>query len=339
MIQFAVPGEIDQPTGGYAYARRILAEWQTQGIDAAILPLPGSFPYPGERDLKLCRDVFSITEGALLIDGLAFGAFPEDLAALVGARTVALVHHPLCDEQGLDEETRTQLEKSERRALSMAARVVATSPNTGRDLIERFDVLEERLTVAIPGTDAAVQAAISYGEPRLLSVGAVTPRKGYGDLINAVATCADLEWRCDIVGALDRDTEEVDRLDGLIRSLGMQDRVTLCGPVDDISDYYISADLFVTASLHEGYGMAVTEALAHGLPVVTTTAGALAETAPCARHVPAGDPAALAMALRPLIADRANRLDLARECRAFAKELPDWAKTARIVAQAVDAVR
>ena len=85
--------------------------------------------------------------------------------------------------------------------------------------------------------------------------------------------------------------------------------------------------------------MAVVEAMAHGLPVVTTDAGALAETASCARLVSPGNAAALAEALRPMLAARAERVALGATCQCFAQALPGWDETARRVAQAVEAVR
>ena len=91
-IAFAIPGDIDLPTGGYGYDRRLLAEWQRMGVAARHLALPGSFPSPTQADLAetrrqllSCRD-----DETLLIDGLAYGAFPESLAAGLTGRVVAL---------------------------------------------------------------------------------------------------------------------------------------------------------------------------------------------------------------------------------------------------------
>ena len=101
-IAFAIPGDIDLPTGGYGYDRRLLAEWRRMGVAARHLALPGSFPSPTQADLTetrrqllSCRD-----DETLLIDGLAYGAFPESLAAGLTGRVVALVHHPLALETG-----------------------------------------------------------------------------------------------------------------------------------------------------------------------------------------------------------------------------------------------
>ncbi len=301
-----------------------------------MIGLPDGFPFPDDAALRETGALLTDVKAPLLIDGLAYGAFPESLAAEVGPRATVLLHHPLCDEQGLEASVAARLEQGERIALRYAADVVATSPSTARDLVARFAVKDA--VVAIPGTDAAPAAPLSGDPPRIVSVGTVMIRKGYVLLVEALSACRDLTWVCDIVGATDRDPDALGALKAAIAAAGLEDRITLCGACENIADVYLWADLFVSASLHEGYGMAVVEAMAHGLPVVTTTAGALAETAPCARLVAPGDVDALADALRPLLANKNERLALGRTCRAFAQELPGWNETARIVARAVEAV-
>src|SRR5207244_257164 len=101
------------------------------------------------------------------------------------------------------------------------------------------------------------------------------------------------------------------------------------------------SDVFVLASRFEGYGMALAEAIAHGLPVVSTMAGvAIPDTVPAGTGllVPPDDVAALARALRHLISDRAERQRLAMNARSAAAQLPTWQDSARLFAGAIEAV-
>ena len=85
--------------------------------------------------------------------------------------------------------------------------------------------------------------------------------------------------------------------------------------------------------------MAYADAIAHGLPVIGTDAGAIPDTVPAGAGVlvPPDDVAALAAALRRLIADGDERARVAAGARAAAARLPTWADTARLVAQAIEA--
>lgn len=331
MIGFAIPGDLDAPTGGYVYARRVMAEWSARGVAHRVVSLPPAFPTPDAAALRETSRLLSDAPRPLLIDGLAYGAFPADLAA--GADASVLLHHPLCDETGLDPAQAAQAFETERAALAHARHVIVTSPLTARDLTARFDVSPQRITVAEPGLDRAEPSPLTGEPPHLLAVGSVTLRKGYGFLVEALAQNADLPWTCAILGATDRDEAEVARITAMIGRAGLNERILLRGPVSPqaLSEAYSQADAFVAPSLHEGYGMAVAEAMAHGLPILASRAGALPETAPVARLIPPGDTGALAIALRDMLGDAALRRRMGAESHAFARARPGWGDTARIV--------
>src|SRR6185503_15322759 len=109
------------------------------------------------------------------------------------------------------------------------------------------------------------------------------------------------------------------RLRQAITGARLDDRVVLAGAVPPVqlASHYGAADVFVLPSRHEGYGMAFAEAIAHGLPVVGTTAGAIPETVPAGAGVlvPPGDARELAAVLRRLIADDRARATLAAAAR------------------------
>jgi glycosyltransferase involved in cell wall biosynthesis len=340
-IVLAVPGDIDLPTGGYGYDRRLLAEWREMGVAARHLALPSSFPNPTPGDLaETGRLILSQPfDTALLIDGLAYGAFPESIAAGLAGRVVALVHHPLGLETGLSPERARALLAGEAAALRYASAVIVTSPTTKRILVADFGLAEDRITVALPGVDRASRASGSAnGSPlALLAVGSLVPRKGYDVLVSALASLKDRNWQLTIIGASDRAPDTTRALQAQIKAAGLEGRILLAGAVGEnaLAEAYDKADLFVMPSLFEGYGMVLTEALARALPILCTTGGAAAETAPnaAAFKVPPGDIAAFTEVLGKLIDDRALREGMANAAWAAADDLPRWRDTATIVAQ------
>ncbi len=341
---FAVPGDLATPTGGYAYDRRIIAELPAHGWRAQVLNLGAGFPCPAP-DLRAAagaRLAASAPGLPIVIDGLAFGVLPEAAAALGASHSlVALVHHPLALETGLSPADAASLRASERAALACARHVIATSAMTARLLAADYGVPRDRMSVIAPGTDpVAARPRRREAALCLLAVGAVIPRKGYDVLVAALAKLKHLPWRLVIAGDCGRSPETFRRLATDIADLGLADRVSLLGAVgpEELTSLYAGADLFVLASRFEGYGMAYTEAIAHGVPVVGTTAGAIAETVPGDAGVllPPDDVGMLAAALRRLMESPEQRERLAAGARAA--RFPTWSEQAARFARVLDAL-
>ena len=343
-IVFAVPGDLATPTGGYAYDRRMIAELVALGLDVEVLDLGEGFPRPEPqvRAAALARLAAAPHRRPIVIDGLAMGVLPEVNEIGSGHPLIALVHHPLACESGLSAADADKLRDSERAALAAARHVVTTSASTARLLIADYAVPADRLTVAPPGNDRVpVARGSGGGTVALLAVGAVVPRKGYDVLVAGLAEVRDLSWRLVIVGDRGRDPAEAARLDADIAARRLGDRIEAVGAVADarLAGLYAAADIFVLASRFEGYGMVYAEAIAHGLPVIGTTAGAIPETVPAGAGVlvPPDDVAALARALRCLIVDPVARQELATAARTAAARLPSWRELAKLFASAIEA--
>jgi glycosyltransferase involved in cell wall biosynthesis len=343
---FAIPGDLDTPTGGYAYDRRMIAELRELGWRPEVLGLGEGFPRPNALTKAAAKaHLTDVPKGRpIVIDGLAFGVLPEAAEALRETHPLlALVHHPLALETGVRPEDAVALRTSERAALACARGVIVTSPATARTLAREFGVPAERITVAEPGTDrVAVVRRKQTGAVALLAVGAVVPRKGYDVLIEALAGLIDLPWRLTIVGDCGRDLPAVTRLRADIERHRLSPRVAIEDAVSDerLATLYATSDLFVLASHYEGFGMAYAEAIAHGLPVIGTTGGAIPDTVPASAGVlaPPGDAPALAATLRHLIEDTAARDRLAAGARAAADKLPTWRGSAEKFSQAIERV-
>lgn len=338
---FAVPGDLATPTGGYAYDRHVMAELPARGIAVRHVALPGSFPDPSEDDLAATGLILAALPAAsvLVIDGLAYGAMPAPLIARIRQPIVALVHHPLGLETGLAPARKDALLASEGQALGHAAAVVATSRFTARLLVDLMGIDPNRITVAEPGIEPALRARGSGPVPSILSVGAISPRKAYGDLVAALAALRDRPWQATIVGSLDRAPTEAERLRRLIAQSELDGRIMLAGAVDaaTLARHYDAADLFVLSSRFEGYGMVLAEAMVRGIAIVTTRVGAAAESVPddAALKIAPGDADALAGAIATLLDNPAKRAALADGAWQRGQALPRWCDTAARIADAI----
>ena len=352
-IDFVVPGDIQTPTGGYIYDREIIAGLTERGFKVAVHALDASFPAPTPAALRAARASFAALAAGrvVVIDGLALPGLDRLLADEARRLAiVALVHHPVALETGLDPIEAERFGALERRALSYAQRVVTTSQWTARTLAAD-GVPISRLRVVEPGVDRRKSRGSS--DPKngghapttpdvlnLLCVGTLTPRKGHAVLLEALNELRDRHWHLTCAGSLLRDAPTVAALQHQIDRFSLRKRVSLLGDLDRdaLERQYARADVFVLPSYLEGYGMALAEAVSFGLPVISTTAGAIPETVPANASVlvAPGDSRALAKALAMVIDDPARRAALAANARAARASLPTWAAAATKFAAALD---
>ena len=345
-LAFAVPGDLATPTGGYGYDRRIIQELRELGCQVDVADIGDGFPFPSTAQRATALAILSAVPAGcpIVLDGLAFGALPEAGALRFRTPLIALVHQPLALDPGLDTFQAATFRQTERTALAAAVRVVVTSEATARIVTTDYDVPSPRISVVRPGNDPVPAAPGSDdGVVRLLSVGSVVPAKGYDLLVAALATLTDMPWQLTIAGDRTRCPTLAAQLDADIEAHGLGDRIAVLGAVspERINELFLASDVFVLASRFEGYGMALTEAIAHGIPVVSTMAGAIPQTVPAGTGllVPPDHVAALAQALRRLIGDPAERRRLATSARMAAARLPTWRDSARLFVGAVETVR
>jgi glycosyltransferase involved in cell wall biosynthesis len=339
-LVFAIPGDIDLPTGGYTYDRRVLGLLAQFGIEVVHLQLPAGYPAPSAGEIEATSHALADVppEDVLMIDGLAYGAMPTSVIRRASCPIIALVHHPLCLETGLPAARQDELRRSETAALSFAHQVIATSATTAQILQDDFGVASDLITVAEPGTDPAPRATgSSGGTVQLLAVGSIVPRKGYDVLLDALAKLpADLDWQLAIAGAEDRSPETAADIKArLAAPIGRRVRLLGAVPEPALAEIYAGTDVFVLASHYEGYGMVLTEALARGLPIITTRCGMGADAIPDAAvvKVAPGDVEALATALQCVISDATLRRAMGDAAWAAAQtSLPRWQDTAAKIA-------
>jgi len=340
-VHVVVPEGIDdpaRPSGGNTYDRRVCRGLAGAGWSVREHAVPGSWPRPDAASYAALDGVIRAIpdDAVVLLDGLVASTAPELLVPQASRlRLVTLVHMPLGHDPA-DDEARTR----EGAVVSAAASVVTTSRWARRTLLELYGLPGERVHVAEPGVDAAGLAPGTASAGALLCVAAVIRGKGHDLLLDALARVPDLPWQCLCAGRLDRDPAFVEGLRRRVLDRDLADRVSFPGPLTgaDLARSYRAADLLVLASRAETYGMVVTEALAHGLPVVATEVGGVPEALGRAADghlpgllVPPGDPAALGAALRAWLGDAALRERLRRAARERRASLSRWSTTASVV--------
>ncbi|MFW6340617.1 MAG: glycosyltransferase family 4 protein, partial [Wenzhouxiangella sp.] len=311
-VVFIVPGDPDQRTGGYLFDARIVAELRRMGWSIEVIGLDGRFPLADATARSSMASALAgqSDQALIVIDGLALGAVPEVVAGQADRlRLVALIHHPLADETGLDPATRERLLTRERMALDHCRQILVTSRFTARRL--QALALTRRAAVVIepgveptdlaPAARACAEGRAEPGPQTLLCVASLTPRKGQDVLASALGRLTDLPWLCRLSGSDQRDPAFAAALRRQIAQAGLGARISIPGERDarQLEADYRWASACVLASHYEGYGMVVSEALARGLPVIASTGGALADTVPgdVGLKVAPGDVDALAAAL------------------------------------------
>jgi glycosyltransferase involved in cell wall biosynthesis len=348
-VHVVVPDGIDDParsSGGNIYDRHTCSGLASRGWSVHEHAVAGCWPRPDEASIAaLAAVVERIPDGAVvLLDGLVASTAPEVLVPQARRlRLVVLVHMPLGHRPPDDEADDARMR--ERAVLSAAGAVVTTSAWTRARLRELYRLPADRVHVAQPAVETADLAIGTAAGGALLCVAAVIFDKGHDVLLDALATVSDLTWHCMCVGSLKRDPGFVDRLRHRLLAVGLADRMHFPGPRTgaDLDRSYAAADLLVLPSRAETYGMVLTEALAHGVPVVAAEVGGVTEALGHGTDgirpgilVPPDDPAALGAALRAWLGEAELRRQLRRAACERRGSLSGWSTTTSVIAGVLD---
>ncbi len=337
--------DLDRPSGGHIYNQQVCRGLASLGWSVIECALPGDWPWPNAAARRnFGAELAALPDGALvLIDGL-IGSAAADITAPAASRLslVVLVHMPLGEQFPGHQVAGARA--CEARTLQAAGRIVVTSRWSKTRLLERYSLPADSICVAVPGAPAAPLSPGTPGGGELLFVGTVAPHKGPDVLLAALAPLTGRAWRCRLIGPPGRDAGFVERLQRRAGHGDLRHHVNLTGAArkPDLDAAYRVADLVVLPSYAETYGMVVTEALAHGLPVIGSNVGgvpeALGRTLDGRRPgilVPAGDKVALSGALRAWLAGPAMRAGLRRAARDRRSSLTGWDATCRQVSGAL----
>ena len=344
-VVFVVPGRLETRTGGSLYNRHMVEGLRSRGWVVGVRELHESFPCPTDAALNHAACVLAeIPSGKIvLIDSLAVGVMPAVIERQASRlRIVALVHLPLARDISIDRNVAFRFRATESRALNAAALVVATGAAT-LPMLADYGIEPDRIRVVEPGTRRASIARGSRGTAlQLLSVATLNPLKGHAILLEALAAIPHVDWHLTCAGSLTRHPATVEQVIATMSRLRVSKRVSLVGDLDtgSLLDCYDRADVFVLATLQETYGMAVAEALSHGLPVVSTTTGAIPDLVgnDAGLLVPPGDTEALTTALARILGDTDLRTRLGSAARRVRDRIPSWEEAAGRMAAALESL-
>jgi len=336
-------------TGGEAYNIQMLQALRQAGYGVWALPEPGN-GLAGARHtlfrnvMRLPAVVQAVLSGKRVVVVTHLAA-PSSIVihfalcrALPRCRIVTMVHHLESDEPG-STQRRARLRLFERAVLMLSDKIIVNSPATAQR-VAVLGVVGRPVAVVPPGFDVA-DAGRSWRSPgvrRLLTVGKLTPRKANDQLLLALRLLPD-SFVLDLAGVAN-EPDYAHYLHTLVENHGLMMRVSFHGYTTPrmLADLRASADIYVSASMWEGFGMAVAEAMAVGLPVVAVDnepVRALVTGEGSGIIVPPGDPTTLAAAIQR-VADEAAYRELATTRAPAVRHKYSWHAMRRSFASCIE---
>lgn len=347
-VALDVTPELIAATGVARYSRELRRALEAQpdcqvaafGIGRRSEPVP-----PGVRHVPIplrvihtSWDAFGlpraeqITGSVDLVHSLDLVPPPTRLPLVVTVHDLVTSEHP-----SLHDPRAQRMQREQRSALARAATILTVSRAVAETLIS-LGIGEDKIHVTPNGLTRLPEPAASPlgGEPFILAVGTLEPRKGHKVLINALAASGVAGVGLVFAGPTAGRADELERL---AQQLGIGERLRILGRVDDavLAGLYRDAKLLCMPSLGEGFGLPVLEAMAAGLPVVASDLPAIREVAgDAAVLVAPGDAEALASAISDVIGEQQLSATLRQNGRKRASAFT-WDATAEATVRAYHA--
>lgn len=312
-----------EPTVLLSHGEEPEARFRRLGVEAVPLPLPAfrkgkSLPLLPSAVLRLWRLLRARRISLVHVNDADDAAIASVACRLVGIPCVAHMRSEMVPR------------KFKKLRLQWADLLIAVSDGVRAKAIQG-GLSPERVVTLYSGIDPGkigpagngrrVREAHGLSQESLVigSVANIVPKKGFDILIRAAAGARrEIDGlACLIVGADDRGLQE--GLERLGESLGLRGRLCFAGFQEDVAAYLAAMDLFVLASVDEGFGIVLLEAMASGKAVVATAVDGppeIIEDGQTGLLVPPRDHEALAAALVELLRDPDRRASMGRKGRA-----------------------
>jgi glycosyltransferase involved in cell wall biosynthesis len=292
-IGLIIYGSLETLTGGYLYDRIVVDGLERLGHEVEVISLAsGSYFHRLGQGLAtdLCRRLLAGRFDILLQDELCHPSLfwvNQRLRRLHGPPLVAIVHHLMCREPR-PWWRNWLLVLVEQRYLASTDGFIFNSKTTGRSVTALVGEHQPHV-IAYPAgdrfgsplsADSISQRASQPGPLQLLFLGIVIPRKGLLPLLSALAGVDRDLWRLTVVGSLDFDPAHAVAVREQVDQLGLADSVQFIGPCSDdrLVEIMRGSHLFCMPYAYEGFGIALLEAMAFGLPAIGCRDGAADET-------------------------------------------------------------
>jgi glycosyltransferase involved in cell wall biosynthesis len=316
-----------------------VAEFAT--MCAAGFPEPLTFSLRARRALRRRRGDFDVVHDNQCLGYGMLGIARDGLPLL------ATIHHPITVDREVELSHaagwRRQMNvrrwygfvRMQKRVARRMPQVMTVSESSAADIAAQMGVRRDRLSVVPVGVDTGLFRPLPHVERvpgRLMTTASAdVPLKGLVPLLEALAKVRTERHAELVVVGQPRDGSLVP---ATIERLGLEGAVTIAGVVDTLRmvELYAEAEVAVVPSIYEGFSLPAVEAMACGVPLVTTTGGALPEVVgadgECALLVPPSDPGALASAVVRTLDDADLRARMGAHGRARVIDRFTWRATA-----------
>lgn len=321
-IGFVIYGHLDQVSGGYLYDRMIVNRLRSMGEKVEIISLPARnylFSFMDNISNNLSENIAKNKTDLLLQDELCHPSLfylNQRLRKKLKCPVISVVHHLRSSEIHPEWQIKFYRD-AEKRYLKTIDGFIFNSKTT-RTVLKDFLGEEKLSIVAYPGGDH-VKPAITdtdindrsfiFGPLKILFIGNVIPRKGLYTLVAALRRLPRHLWKLTVAGSLSMATQYAQQIRRLIQDSGLKDQIHMMDSIDNekLASLLEEHHCLAVPSFYEGFGIVYLEAMAYGLPVIASKAGAVSEIINDGVEgflIPPGDEAMLAECIDRFIYDR-----------------------------------
>lgn len=341
-IGFVIYGHLDQVSGGYLYDRMVVNRLRSMGEKVDIISLaPRNYLFSVMDNIsdKLSDTLLKNKTDVLMQDELCHPSLfhlNQRLRKRLQCPVISVVHHLRSSEMHPEWQIKFYRD-AEKRYLKTIDGFIFNSKTT-RAVLKNLLGEEKQSVVAYPGSDHVkpvitddriTERSSSFGPLKILFIGNVIPRKGLYTLVAALRRLPRHLWQLTVAGSLSMEVHYARQIRHFIHNAGLKDRVHLMDSVNNekLTNLLEEHHCLAVPSFYEGFGIVYLEAMAYGLPVIASTAGAVPEIINDGVEgflVPRGDEAALAERIDRLIYDRKQLARMSCAARKRYLQHPSW---------------